>query len=291
MRKAIFTLLLAIISIGTQSAYAQAPAVEAELVEATTSTIKVKFTPNEATSTFHVVAYKIGEMESAFETFAWMFEWNSYSDVVKSQGEPFNGTTEYLVEKITPSTKRELWVLPTDAEGNYGELQHFTFSTIAQGGDGEAKVEVELRVYIEEDQDQVIYFKPNDQTNYFLSFLVLDEDIDSYYGGSIDNAIQYLLDMDADENNHPDMASYEEDEVHFLFTEKGKSYTLITIGRNAKDEWGTPNIKHFVAGGDVSGIHGIKADAVDAQMFNLQGQKINVARGIIIKGGKKVMVK
>lgn len=291
MKRAIFTLLFAILSVSTLFASAQTPAVEAELIEATTTTIKVKFTPNETTATYHVVAYKSGEIDSVFETFAELFEWKDYSDLVKSQGEPLNGTTEYLVEKVTPSTKRELWILPTDAEGKYGELQHFTFSTIAQGGDGEAKVEVTLLDYIEQDQDQVIHFKPNDQTNYFLSFLVLDEDIDSYYGGSIDNAIQYLLDMDADEKNHPDMASYEEEDVHFWFTEKGKSYTLITIGRNAKDEWGTADVKKFVAGTVETSINAIKADAANAQMFNIQGQKVNIPRGVIIKGGKKYFVK
>lgn len=291
MKRTIFTLLFAILSVCTQFASAQTPAVEAELIEATTTTIKVKFTPNEATDTYHVVAYKSGEIDGVFESFAEMLEWKDYSDLVKSQGEPLNGTTEYLVEKVTPSTKRELWILPTDAEGKYGELQHVTFSTIAQGGDGEAKVEVKILDYIEEDEDQVIHFKPNDQTNYYLSYLLPDDELAIYYEGSIDKAVQYMISMDADEEYHPDMASYEEEDVHFWDTTKGISYTLITIGRNAKDEWGTADVKKFVAGTDETSINAIKADAANAQMFNIQGHKVNIPRGVIIKGGKKYFVK
>lgn len=290
MKKSIFTLLVAILAFGTQLSFAQAPAVEAELLEATTTTIKVKLTPNAATGTYHVVAYKTGEMEKTFDVFAEMFEWNNYSDLVMSQGESLDGEQEYLIERVNPSTKRELWILPTDADGTYGELQHYTFSTIAQGGDGEAKIEVEILEYNAAGEEQLIKYIPNDQTNYYLSLVVADDELDNF-GGSIEGAVSFLQTMDANEEYHPLMASYYEETVYALNVYADKAYTVVSIARNAKDEWGPVDVKNFIAGADPTKIGAVNSSAADGQLFNLQGQKVSVPRGIVIKNGKKYVVK
>lgn len=163
------------------------PQVTAELIDADFFNFTVKFTPNEDVSKYHVVAGAVGELEYQYETFAPMFGFENFEQMIASWGLEYKGENTYTWKKMAPGTKHDILILAYDVNGLAVPYTTFNVTTDTLGGKGTAEVQITIGEYkLAEWWDeegnpvmlpsQFITFSPNDQASAFR-FSVYTADI------------------------------------------------------------------------------------------------------------------
>lgn len=290
--KKFFTLCLAVASIAFTAQAQTAPAVTMEEVDIQSTTIDLKFIPNEATGNYYCCLFGQNELEEQFNVFGAWFGFQNYGDMIKAWGYANQGEQTKHWKDLNPGTTYEIWVLPCDLEDNYGELQCFNVTTLGQGGNGTSVIEIEIGEFGGDDENghwQDVIYMPNDQTAVFYDLICTQEFYDE---NGAQGVIDYLK-AEADPSD-PFAAYYAHYELDYARwnAEVATIYHACAIGKNALGEWGEFTDVIFATPGAEVALRSIEAAENRSNLtFNLQGQTVREGRGLVVRNGQKMLVK
>lgn len=213
------------------------PNVAVEVVENNLYDFTVKFTPNQDVSKYNVIVGAIGTIETQYTMFSSYYGWANISEMIIDWGLEFTGTKTHQWTEKTPNTEYEVFVLPYDVEGATAPYTVFKFKTISNGGEGIAKVDIELGSYELMDwgfellPSQFLTFTPNDQTSAYRFGVYLTENYNADVAG-------YQEDLCSDPFMPTDgWFQYEALTTDFQI-DPNTSCVAIAAARNINDEWG-----------------------------------------------------
>lgn len=291
MKKSLLSLLAAA-AISTSASFAatdDAPAVTMAEVQISATTIDLQFTPNDATSTYHCCLFDQGQFDMQYNMFAGWFGFTCYGDMIRAWGYECVGTQTKTWKDLTPNTTYEIYVQPLDQAGAYGELQCFYVTTTGMGGDGVAEITIEIGAFGGEEDArwQQIIFTPNSETAVFFDLICTEE---FFAENGAEGVIDYLkAEDDPTSEAYSYYAQYTQDN-DLWSVEDATKYHACAIGKNANGEWGeladvvftTPGYQEPVSVQKVEGS-GFQA----GKCYNLQGQALREAMGLMIRDGRK----
>lgn len=229
------------------------PKVTTTVTGKTKDSFDLHFIPNSYCSEFYVVAGEAGSIESQYNTFASWMGFTCFEDLIVGWGLKFNNETDYTYTKMAPGTDYDVYVLPLDVNGTYGQYEKLSASTLSQGGDGEAKVNVTLGAYEITDNwwddelqaftskpSQMITFTPDENTQCYRYSVVRKDFYDN-------NPSLWQSELAKDNNPAMPIANwyqYEELTTDFQIDPE-TDFVVLTAGKNAKNEWGSIDIRYF----------------------------------------------
>lgn len=271
---------------------AAGPAVTMEEVSVESTAMTLTFTPNDATGHYYCCLFGEGEFEAQYNMFgAWM-GFQEYGDMVKAWGFDCEGVQTKDWTGLTPFTNYEIWVQPTDAVGNYGELQCFTVTTIGKGGTGVAEISIEIGQFGGDAENgfwQQVIYTPNDQTAVFFDLICTEE---FYQENGAEGVIAYLkAEDDPSDPYYTYFAQFETDNAIWT-AEEGTTYHACAIGKNANGEWGQLTDVVFTTPGTSVALEHVEAQpAVDAPAYNVMGQRVEGKQGLVIRARRVELAK
>lgn len=266
------------------------PAVEMEPTEINATNIKLTFTPNEATATYYCCQFDAGTLEEQFNMWSAWMGFQTPGDMVKAWGIARQGVQTVEWKNLTPNTSYDIYVLPVDAEGNYGELQCFPVTTSVQGGEGPSVIAIEIGDFGGDETNgywQFVTYTPNDQTNVFFDLICTDE---FYQENGAEGVKAYLLDEADPSNPYSSYYTQTATDVAQWGVEPGTIYHACAIGKNALGEWGEMAEVIFTTP-SVTGIENVETAKANAIRFNLNGQQTVETKGLTIQNGRVIYVK
>ena len=221
------------------------PKVDVKVLGTTAYTIDLQFTPNSDVTKYYFVIGEKGTLAEQYEQFAGMFGYTNIGEMVKAWSGEHSGNETYQYKDLDPNTDYELYVQPTDKNGNFGKLDIIEMSTAKKGGSGEAKVEILISDYgMAEWEDkelptQVVTFTPNDQTWAYRCNVYLKETYD-----------KQKEEIHADICSEPPMPNM----AHWFWFEPftneyqinpNTACVAVAAGKNADGVWGAVNVVNF----------------------------------------------
>lgn len=237
---------------GALSANATAE-VTAELLETTTSSITIRFTPNDEVKEFYVCQFDHDGLESTFEEFKGMFGFQSITDMIKGWGLKNTGVYANQWKSLAPNTEYDFCVAVYNKSGQAAPIQTFTFTTARKGGDGASVIKIDIKAAADENiidantgqvvgtvYKQRIVCTANDQTSRFYSQPWPDkwfDDEGNLHHYSAEDAKAYLLDLYNDPRTRDMYALYDVDDWKWE-VDKAAKYHATAMGMNANGEWG-----------------------------------------------------
>ena len=204
--------------------------------EITTTGYKITFTPNEEVAGYAACQFDAGTAEQQFAIFgAWM-GFTCIDDMVKSWG--FNATTTQQMSWTgdTPGKNYEVYVAMWDASGAYGTLIVIPITTLAEGGEGVAEIEITLGDFGGNEETgyyQWVTYTPNDQVNIYHDMLIEKSTYETSDWGD-EGIIAYLTE------ERPSVAGWDMtgiDEAQWN-ADPDTEYIAFALGKNALGEWG-----------------------------------------------------
>lgn len=147
------------------------PQVAVEEVDVQQLEFTLKFTPNADVSKFSVVAGPKGELQSQYQTFAPMFGFSNFGQMIEAWGKEFTEAGEFKWEDMQPNTEYEVFIQAWDVNNTMAEytVYYLTTKAFAFGGTGTAEVAITVGDYVLTDwsgemlPSQFFTFTPNDQ--------------------------------------------------------------------------------------------------------------------------------
>ncbi len=236
--------------------------------------VKMTITPNADTKEFYWCQFKKGEAQSQFETFGPMYGFNNIEEMVKRFSWYGYSTEQVKVwDELAPNTDYEIYVVPVDVNGTFGDIVVIPFTTAKQGGEGVANVDVTIGAFGGDatyGYYQYVTFTPNDQTSLYRALIIEKEAFEANY---TDESIADMLKSDTNPYNpydsHWDL--YGVDSNAWGINPSTTCYAL-AMAKNINDEWSQLIKKEFTtpASATRAAVSG-KAPAV--------GQRIAAAKG------------
>lgn len=252
------------------------PKVTMEVVETKHKSFKVKFTPNDDVLCYYTLAGEKGKLMEQYEQFgAWM-GFTSVNDMIISWGQvAHEGIEEVEWKDMAPNTEYDIYVCCLDANETPAPHQEFTVSTLALGGDGEAKVDITLGDYkmtLWDDElkpSQFVTFTPNDQSSAYRFSVYLA----SQYDSNKEAIVQEL-------QSEPPMPMaywffYDPITTDFQINPNTEC-VAIASGKNAKGEWGGVTEYRFTTPASAQG------QKAPAQKTAKIGTRVPTSKGAVI---------
>lgn len=255
LRKLLSFVVLTLTALFAGAPTARATAeVSAELLEATTSSVSIRFTPNSEVGEFYLCQFDHGSLESTFEQFKGMFGLQSIPDMIKQWGrDPQTATCSKVWSGLMPNTPYDFCVAVYDKSGRVAPVQTFTFSTARKGGDGASVIKIDIKEAADENivdagTGQVVGTRfvqrivctANDQTSRFYSQPWPDKWFDEdgvLHHYSAADAKAYLLDLYNEPLTRDQYAQIDVDDWKWE-VDKAAKYHATAMGMNANGEWG-----------------------------------------------------
>lgn len=151
------------------------PSVTYNIDEVGATSFTLTVTPNEDCYDFYWCQFAKGDAQAQFEMWGPLMGIPNLESMIKQFSYfSYQEETSYTWSGLAPNTDYEVYVLPTDAEGTFGEMVIISVTTSAIGGSGEAKVDVTFGNFYDYGGSyaQEITFTPNDQTAYYRSLII-----------------------------------------------------------------------------------------------------------------------
>lgn len=179
------------------------PSVSYEIDKVTPTSFTLTVTPNEDCAEFYWCQFGKGEAQSQFEMWGPMMNIPNLESMIKQFSMfGYQDESTYTWGQLAPNTEYEVYVLPTDIEGNFGEMVVIPVTTAILGGSGEAKVDVTFGNFYDYGGRYVqeITFTPNDQTAFYRSLIIekasfdkewTDESMEEYLANDMNPDIPY----------------------------------------------------------------------------------------------------
>lgn len=206
-----------------------------EVVEKNRDAITIKFNPGSGVAGYAACLFNAGQAEEQFAQMGPMFGFVTLGDYVKAFG--FNGTgaQEYTWTNNNPGTDYEIYVQAWDVNGTYADMVVIPVSTDKIGGEGEARIAIEIGDFASNGMDgyyQIVTYTPNDQTSMHRDIIMEKEGYEKEW--TDDMVIEYLQ---ADNPQDPYWNQYGVDEAYWN-ADPDTEYIAFSIGKNINDEWG-----------------------------------------------------
>lgn len=228
------------------------PSVTYTINETTSSSFTLTVKPNDDCAAFYWCQFGKGEAQAQFEQWGPMMGLSCIEEMVqKWSGIAYTETATNKWDNLNPGTDYEVLVVPTDVEGNYGNVVTIPVSTLKQGGTGVAQVDITDGGVEKIDNEDgtttttfTIVFTPNSETALFHDMIVDADKYDEFEYDSAkgeDGIKKYLF---RDDKQDPYYNQYTTDKYRFE-TEVGKQYYGVAIAQNANGEWGPLTKKLF----------------------------------------------
>lgn len=223
------------------------PAVTWTVDETTPTSFTLTVTPNGDTSEFFWCQFDKGGAQQQFEQWGPMFGFANMEEMIKQfSGYSYTETTTHTWDGLSPNRDYEVYVLPFDVNGNYGEMQVIPVSTSKSGGDGLAEMTItigDMEGDAEHGYNNRVIYTPNDQVSVHHDLLIEKEAYDTNYTDE-----QMASMMSSDKNPFNPFDSYWDqvgvDDVQWI-VDPATSYYALSIAQNAKGEWGPFVKKEF----------------------------------------------
>ncbi len=228
------------------------PKITATVVDTKTDNLTIKFTPNSDVAGYGVCLFEKGQAEAQFEQWGPMMGFANMGDMIKR----FSGKDHVGEENITwnglkPNTEYEIYALPWDTKGTYADMAIIYATTKKLGGEGVAKVEIEIKEFggTSEGYWQRVIYTPNDQSSLHRDIIMDKEVYDQ-----ADKGEAYVLKLlKEDHPQDPYWDQFGVDDVKWN-AEPNKTYIAFSIAKNAKDEWGPLASKQFTTPAQPNGL-------------------------------------
>lgn len=162
------------------------PHVEATTTDRQLTSFTMNFKPNSDVASYCYVAGAEGELEQQYETFAPMFGFTNFSEMLEMWGVSETGPSTYTWTGMAPNTDYEVWIAMRDKNGNNAPCEMAKTSTLQLGGPGEAHVGLKVAKYEPADWNGemlpslYISFEPNDQASCYRLAVYPKETFDQY---------------------------------------------------------------------------------------------------------------
>ena len=228
------------------------PSVDWVLDEVTPTSFKLTMTPNSDCSGFYTCQFKAGDAENQYAQWAAFMGFANIGDMIKSfSGYEYNEVHTQEWTALSPSTDYEVYILPLDANGEYGSMVIASVRTAAQGGSGTAEVTITLGEFggdAEGGYWQRVIYTPNDQTSLFRDMTIVKSVYESEWGD--DRIISYLK---QDDDMNPYWNHYAEDNVQWT-SAPNTEYIAFAIAKNVNGEWGPLARKEYTTPSSASPV-------------------------------------
>ena len=237
------------------------PAVAHEMIKQTKDEFVIKFTPNEDVGSYYVMGFEAGSIDEYLNTWGPWMGCTTISELIElwSAGQPplmdehtytFNRKNDFY-----PGELYDIVVAIKDVNNNFIEPDIFTASTLVNGGDGEAFVDVIFDSYNAEIWDEVlkpsqfITFVPNSDTFRYRTTVVYAEDYDMYTPE----------DWEQDICQDPPQVGMDNWFWYDKFTNEyqldtNTDFVILTAAQNAKREWGKVNVVRYTTPAECPGM-------------------------------------
>lgn len=225
--------------------------------------LELTITPNKDVAGWACCLYEKGQLEEQFNSFAPMFGFANYGQMVKSWGIVKTAQETVTWNQLAPNTTYEIAIQAWDVNENFAPLVIAEVSTNNQGGTGEAITIAEIGEYMLNDwggelkPSQFISYTPNKET--------------MRYRFGVYTKAQYEEDPEgykSDIQSEPPMPNmsgwwfYDEFTTDYQI-DPGIECVVITASQNANYEWGEPQVTYFTTPAEMpKGLNGAKAPAV-----------------------------
>ena len=202
---------------------AQAPAIVFEVEREASYEIDAKFTPNASCASYYVLASTEAELDA---------------ETIKAEGQALTAGGTHTFTELTAETEYNIYALPVNAEGEFGEVKVETALTKCDATEGEAAIELKVEVvpgFVIADAF------PNSATSeYHYAFVKVSafEEMGEEY------AIFQLL-----RDNNP-VCGNDFWQIDVAYFEENVEYYCFGIGYNADAELGEPTYVKFTVNGD-----------------------------------------
>lgn len=212
------------------------PSVTWQTTDSTTTTISMQFTPNSDCASYTFCLFEEGTAEQQFEQWAPMFGFANLSDMIKQFGyNLYSDSYTNTWTGLAPGTRYDIYILPMDANGAYAPLILAKASTMKQGGEGVATVEITLGDFKSSDGSyyQEVTYTPNDQASLHRDMIIAADAYNTAEWGEA-GVLAYLK---GDNPYDPYWNQYGVDNATWN-ADPSTSYIAFSIAKNANDEWG-----------------------------------------------------
>lgn len=216
------------------------PSVTWTIDETTGESFTLTVTPNEDAKSFYWCQFSKGAAEAQFEQWGPMMGIANMEDMIKQFGwYPYSEATTNTWDGLQPNTDYEVYVLPLDVNGVYGDMVVIPVTTAKLGGEGVAQVTITAG---EVSGDAIngyylpVTYTPNDQTSVHHDLLIEKSSYDENY---TDDTMAEAMKSDTNPFNPYDnyWNSVGVDQATWNCT-PGETYYALSIAKNANDEYG-----------------------------------------------------
>ena len=262
------------------------PHVDVTFVSATTNSFTLTFTPNEDVEEYYLCSFESGTVEEYFAVFGPMMGFASINEMVVgfSMGKYYISRETITFNEEEPG-KYDVVIVMVDKNGNYAPYETYTASTYMGGGNGEARVNVEIGNYYADDWGDGklvptlgIYFDPNDQTYRYRAMVYLASVVDEY---GIDAVI-------ADIKSDPPMPGaigwYNYEEFYNEYSiQPSTPIVVVAAGQNADLEWGEATVLNYTTPDICPGYTPTRARSISQEEIKTRHQ---IKDKVILNGSK-----
>ena len=256
------------------------PSVTYTIDDLTSSSVTLTVTPNDDCTQFYWCQFDKDDAESQFQKWGPMFGFACIEDMVKQfSGSGHAVATTNTWSDLARNTDYEVLVVPTDENGNYGEIVTIYFTTKKKGGEGVAEVDINVGKFEQYDEKiwtQTVTFTPNENVSVYHD-LIFDKSVyDAQYGDEWTKS--YFTTDQTTEN--PYWNQYTTDVYRFQ-ADFNSSYYALAMAKNVNDEWGPLAKKEFTTPASPSNVAVQALEAVDSAVKARIAPK-NVKRAAIV---------
>lgn len=207
-------------------------------VGATEFTITV--TANDDCQEFYWCQFDKGTAQQQYEMWGPMLGFANMEDMIKQFSMfPHTGTESNTWNGLMPNSEYEVYILPVDVEGNYGDMVVIPITTTKMGGEGTATMTITIGNFggdAEWGYYQYVTFTPNDQAGIHHDMIMTKEYYDENY---TDETILDVLKSDTNPFNpfdsYWDQTGVDEGAWN---ADPSTTYYAISLAKNINDEWG-----------------------------------------------------
>ena len=150
------------------------PKVTGEIVDATSTTVKAKFTANADAKGYAVCIFVEGKAKEQFEQFGPMMGLSNMGDMIKQWGVQCAGEYTHEWTGLQPDTKYEIYVQAWDAAETYADMLVVPVTTKKLGGTGVAKVSIEIKEFAKSGDSyyQRVIYTPNSECSVHRDIII-----------------------------------------------------------------------------------------------------------------------
>lgn len=240
------------------------PDVAYEFTEIAPTSVTIKFTPNSDVAGYAICQFeKRGGCEEQFLQWGPFMGFDNIGDMIKQFSfYTYDDVYENTWDNLIPGKEYEYAIQAWDANGTYAPVIYAYATTATLGGTGEAKVDITIGDFGEEDGKtyQWIKFSPNDQTSvYHAAVLTVKGDGTD----KTDEEIVEYLESENNPNNPPgvqdpywDLIGEDNDRWSL---EPSTTYIAVAKAKNANNEYGPLTKVEFTTPTSAAGAPAMKS--------------------------------